>query len=285
MNSPPIGAATGRAAEAVAEAMGAAVPAKTKGSSARNGTAEAAFEALASAAVPALVRAVRAGVAAASGSRAPVTGYATVSTAKRTSSSAAKGPLAFLKDPALSIEEKLLRLLSHLSEKWEKEMQAKLEQMGDGGGTSSSSSSSSGGLLKGVASAFSKALGGSATGIAGAALGALKTPAVRAMLEKLGGPVLGAAASAMGFPAAAPALIKYGGSIVGAAADVASSVGEAQGASTTGTGGKAISDAKRQQLTLEIQRLYEKQKEMFSLVSAISRVSHETRSAVIGNIR
>jgi hypothetical protein len=52
-----------------------------------------------------------------------------------------------------------------------------------------------------------------------------------------------------------------------------------------GTGGKAMSDAKRQQLTLEIQRLYEKQKEMFNLVSNISRISHETRSGVIGNIR
>jgi hypothetical protein len=281
MISPTTGAATGRLAEAVAEATGAAVPTQTAPPAPRTGIPDGVLEALAAAAAPALVRAVRAGIAAATRGTTPVAGYAPAAGTKRSSSSAAKGPLDFLRDPKLSIEEKLMRLLSYLNEKWEKEMQAKLDEMGTGeGGTASSSSK--GGLLKGVESAFSKALGGS--GLAGAALSALKIPGVRAALEKIGGPVLGAAASAMGFPAAAPALIKYGGSIVGAAADLASSLGETQ-ASTSGTGGKAMSDAKRQQLTLEIQRLYEKQKEMFTLVSNIMRVSHETRSAVIGNIR
>ena len=41
-----------------------------------------------------------------------------------------------------------------------------------------------------------------------------------------------------------------------------------------------------QQLELmKLQRLQEKQKEMFSTVSAILRMQHETRSAIIGNIR
>lgn len=274
--------------------------------------------------LPALIRAGRA-MASAVRNRRTTPGYA--ATARE--SSAAKGPLSFLKDPRLSIEEKLMRLLAYQNEKWEKEMQGKLDQLAEGEDGQSSSKTSSktpsgssdgalggvgglfsqvfgGDLLGGVGGAFSQAFGGNLLGgafggdLLGGAAGVLKLPGVRTALEKVGGPVLGAAASALGFPAAAPLLVKYGGKILGAAAgavtsavpDSAGSTGaKATDAKTTGakeTGakdGKAMSDAKRQQLTMEIQRLYEKQKEMFSLVSAIMRVSHETRSTVIGNIR
>lgn len=271
----PITGVVGRATEAVADLAraGAATAPRTPDASAR--LAEAAVRALASAAGPLLSRAARA-LAEMIRGRAAVAGYAASPAAARASASRPTGALAFLQDKTLSIEEKLMRLLAHLSEKWEKEMQAKLDEMAAGEGGKKSSSK---GVLGGVAGAFSKALG--VTGIGGALAGALKLPGVRAALEKLGGPVLGAAASALGFPAAAPALVRYGGAIFGAAADAASS---AAGAAATSEG-KGISDAKRQQLTLEIQRLYEKQKEMFGLVSSILRVSHETRSAVIGNIR
>ncbi len=305
-----IASAPGPLAGAPAETKGSADAAKTKRPPSGAALDASTLEALAAAAAPALVTVLRAGAAALSRSRGEVAGYAT-SGGKRTSSSAPKGPLGFLKDPKLSIEEKLLRLLSHLSEKWEKEMQGKLDEMAGAEGAQSSSSSSSGGggllqgvtdalsgvlggsggggLLQGVLGAFSGAFGGGGAG--GGLLGLLKIPGVQAAIEKIGGPVLGAAASALGFPAAAPALVKYGGSVLGAVAGAASAAGEAKGSgssgtsSTAATGGKAMSDAKRQQLTLEIQRLYEKQKEMFNLVSNISRISHETRSGVIGNIR
>ncbi len=241
---------------------------------------------------PAIARTARL-VANAVRNRRTTPGYAAPG---RASSSAAKGPLDFLKDPKLSIEDKLLRLLAYQNEKWENEMQAKLDQLAEAeGGPSTSTSSktssrtsskkSSGGALGELAGVFSKALGGD---VIGAAAGALKVPGVRTALEKLGGPVLGAAASALGFPAAAPLLVKYGGKIMGAAAGAAASALRDPGSTSAKAGStdeKKMSDAKRQQLTLEIQRLYEKQKEMFSLVSACLRVSHETRSAVIGNIR
>lgn len=306
-----------------AEPQGAADAAKAKSQAPTSRLDKAAIEALVGVAVPALVKAVRAGTAALSRSRGEVAGYA--ASGHRTSSPGAKGPLAFLKDPKLSIEEKLMRLLSHLSEKWEKEMQGKLDEMSGAEGAQSSSPSAQpagggGGLLQGVAQALSGAFGGSggaggagggllqgvlgafagafgggggggAAGAGGGLLGMLGSPMVQGALEKLGGPVLGAAASALGFPAAAPALVKYGGPVLGAVAGAASAFGGAQGngaagaSGASGTGSKAMSDAKRQQLTLEIQRLYEKQKEMFNLVSNISRISHETRSGVIGNIR
>jgi hypothetical protein len=285
-------APTQRVADALADAAASAAPPRSgRARSTPNGTrvppkkettsATVPLEALLSAA-PALARTARAVVSAVARNRSAVAGYATGARTSRARSSPAKGPLAFLKDPKLSIEEKLMRLLAHQNEKWEKEMQAKLDQLAGGeAGGASSSSSKSGGALGGVAGAFAKALG--VGSLAGAAAGALKVPGVRAALEKVGGPVLGAAASALGFPAAAPALVRYGGAIVGVAADAASAFSGDEG--TNKTGGKAMSDSKRQQLTLEIQRLYEKQKEMFSLVSSIMRVSHETRSSVIGNIR
>ena len=53
-----------------------------------------------------------------------------------------------------------------------------------------------------------------------------------------------------------------------------------------GAAGDAGLPSSEQQVELmKLQRLQEKQKEMFNTVSAILRMQHETRSAIIGNIR
>lgn len=233
--------------------------------------------------------------------RSSSAGYATstsrATTSKTSTSKAgtsAGDPLSFLKDPKLSIEEKLLRLLSFLNEKWEKEMQQKMDQIAAGEGTAkssakkSSSSKKSGGLLGGLGGVIKSALGP-----AGIALEALKIPAVRTFLSKIGGPVLAAGATALGFPQVAPLLLKHGPKIIELAAGVASSLDGAGEKSSSGSGsttttkasGEKLSDAERQRLTLEIQRIYEKQKEMFTLVSNILRVGHDTRMSIVNNVR
>lgn len=233
---------------------------------------------------PAIARTARL-VASAVRNRRTTPGYASTARA----SSAPKNPLAFLNDPKLSIEEKLMRLLAYQSEKWQKEMQEKLNEIaahdsGESSKASSSKKKSSGGVLGGVADAFGKAFGGGSVGsVVGAAL---KVPGVRTALEKLGGPALGAAASALGFPQAAPLLAKHGGKVLVAAANAASSLGSGASQASGATGNDSGTKEVKQKLALmQIQALQEKQQEMFGLVSGILRATHNTRMGVIGNIR
>lgn len=215
-------------------------------------------------------------------------GYAPSAKAKPSKSD----PLSFLKDPRLSIEDKLMRLLGYLNQQWEKEMQAKLDQIGQGEAAKGAASKPAGtkkkgGLLGGLAGAVSSVLGP-----AGIALEALKVPAVRTMLAKIGGPVLAAGATALGFPQLAPLLLRHGPKLVEVAAGVASALDGKAGASGSGSsssstsgGAKAMSDSERQTLLMEIQRIQQKQQEMFGLVSNILKANHDTRSSIIGNIR
>jgi hypothetical protein len=195
-----------------------------------------------------------------------------------------------------------MRLLAYLNDKWEKDLQKKMKELGASQGATSSSSStgsstakkkSSGGLLGGLggvvkaATAFFPA--------AGVALEVLKEPAAREVLGKVGGPALAAGATALGFPQLAPLALQYGPQLVDLAAGVATSVGSApaatsatksSGAAATKPDGAGLSSDKDAQLKLmEIQRIMEQQKEMFALVSNILRASHDGRMAVIQNVR
>ena len=87
--------------------------------------------------------------------------------------------------------------------------------------------------------------------------------------------------------------MKLGPQLASGALDLAKAIG-AETKATAASGprlralrsGKTELSSSEQQLELmKLQRLQEKQKEMFSMVSAIFRMQHETRSAIIGNIR
>ncbi len=212
----------------------------------------------------------------------------TSATSAKTSSSA----LSFLSDPRLSIEEKLMKLMAYLNDKYEKEMQAKLDEL-NGGGTGAKASSAGttkkkGGILGAIGSAVSSVIG---KDTAKAITGFLKLPGVKAVLGKIGGPVLAAGATALGFPAAAPILLKYGSKVVDLAADVVSEAASSSGASgATSSGGSSASSSaagkpNEQMVMLEVQRLMDKQKEMFSMTSNILKASHDTRMAVVNNVR
>ncbi len=314
--------------------------------------------------------------------RSSVAGWAArpaPSPAPRASASSAKatGEFAFLSDPKLTIEEKLMRLLAALSERWEKEMQAKMDQIAadenneagakSGGSSTKKSSGKTGtggggasGLLGGIGDVFSGILGGGGGGGGllggigglfgvlgggggaggggllgglggilsgvmggaggfGGALDLLKDPGVKDLLGKISGPVLAAAASALGCPMAAPILMQLGPALVDGAASLASagdqdapaasgrtsgstrssgstrtsdsssSRASSSSSSSSGTSGasgdKKMSDSQRQLLMMEIQRIYERQKEMFGIVSNILKASHDTRMNAVNNIR
>ena len=213
-----------------------------------------------------------------------------------TSPSSSSGALAFLKDGRLSVEERLARLMVHLSDKYEKQLEQKLQQYanleeGKATSTSGSAKAKSGGgtasLKEGVSALFSKAGVGKLLGSA----------TVQKLVGQVAGPVLAGAATALGMPFLAAPLLKAGpllGSVLAGAASAAGS-GAASGSKATststskGSSGSSSSSApsapSEKRLMTEIQILQEKQKEMFSLVSNVLRSMHDTKMAVIGNVR
>lgn len=201
------------------------------------------------------------------------------------STSSSSGSLAFLKDARLSVEEKLARLMIHLSGKYEKELEKKLQQYSDlesGKATPNSAkkstASKSGSLWDGVSSLLSKAGLGKLLGGA----------TVQKLLGQVAGPVLAGAATALGMPALAPALLKAGplvGSVLSGATSALSGGTTTAASSSSSTSGSGSAAPSEKQIMTEIQILQEKQKEMFTLVSNILRSLHDTKMAVIGNIR
>jgi hypothetical protein len=243
------------------------------------------------------------------------------STSKSTSTAKKAGPLAFLDDSKLSVEEKLMRLLAYLNDKWDKDLDKKMKELQSVDQPAAKSSSSSGGtprssgggLLGSVASLVNVAK--QFFPQVGIAMSLLENPVARAALSKLGGPVLAAAATAAGFPQLAPLALRYGSTLVDVAVGVATSLGteaaSGDGASSVSAGpiaaattsaattsaatsgstgstsgaGTLSSDRKAQVKLMEIQRIMDQQKEMFSLVSNCLRTGHDTRMAIIQNVR
>jgi hypothetical protein len=304
----------------------------------------------------------------------------------KSSTGKASGALAFLDDPKLSVEEKLLRLLSYLNDKWNKELDQKMKEFKQpasgtaSAGTSSAGagaatkapSSSSGGLLKKAVGYASKAIPG-----LGVSLEVMKEPAVRSFTKAVAGPALAAVATYYGQPQLAPIALKLGPELADAAANAASAVtdgdggsppsspsssgilsglfsgassgessgilsgltsgfssgtssgdssgilsgltsslssgtssassgilsgifsggssasasgsssspGASSGAKTQETASGIGSDRDAQLRLMEMQRILDQQKEMFSLVSNMLRSTHETRMAVVQNLR
>jgi len=245
-------------------------------------------------------RATAAGAGYAQSASAATSSSKSATTSSKTSTSAKSGPLAFLDDSKLSVEDKLMRLLAYLNDKWDKDIDKKMKEIGAGAGaTSSAASAGSASASKpkeksGILGSIVKAAKEFFPGV-GIAAEALANPAVRALATKVGGPVLAAAATALGFPELAPALLKYGPQVVDLASGAASAFVDAGGAAAPASGGAtasaaasdgaATSDRKVQQRLMEIQRIIDQQKEMFSLVSNMLRSTHETRMAVIQNVR
>jgi hypothetical protein len=214
-----------------------------------------------------------------------------------TSSSSASGSLAFLKDPRLSVEEKLARLMIHMSDKYDKELEKKMQQLADlesgkatgssKSGSSSGSSESSGGFLSsltsGIGSLFSKVGLGNLFGEGG----------IGGVLGQIAGPVLSGAATALGMGGIAGLILKGGsllgglfsGATSGASGTTSSGTSASSKKATSSSGTSGKDGPSEKQLMTEIQILQEKQKQMFTLVSNVLRSLHDTKMAVINNLR
>ncbi|WP_242395813.1 hypothetical protein [Anaeromyxobacter oryzisoli] len=227
-------------------------------------------------------------------------GYASKTSATTTATSK---DLAFLSDAKLSTDDKLFRFMAYMSSKYDAQLEQKMKELGGGApasGTLSSSSSASkkkglfGGLLGKVVKA---AFPGAAL-----SLDLLKNKTVQGLVKSVSGPVLSAAATALGAPQLAPVLLKAGPDVATALIGVAehldldagsgSGSAKASGASSSGSGASKASSAsssgtaKNEQMQLmELQRLYEKQKEMMTLVSNLMRAQHDMRMNAINNVR
>jgi len=256
-------------------------------------------------------------------SKAAASGKSTkASTAKKTTTSAAKKTtttskagyasttslpkdLAFLRDPKLNVEEKLMRLAAYLSEKGDAEIQKKMEELT--GGATGKASSKEGTTTKAATKPKKKGFWSKALDsvkvmfpAVGLSMQLLKTPATKAALKQIGGPVLAAAATALGFPQAAPALLKYGPQAVDLAAGALQAVEKAataeekaaaepsasSSASGASAGASGTGSPKNEQLQMmELTQLMERQKLMMTTLSSMLKSMHDTKSQIIGNLR
>ena len=256
--------------------------------SAKSGTARA-TTAKASTAKPATAKATTGKATTAKAA----TGKATSAKAGYASASA---DFAFLKDKTLSVEEKLFRFMCAIAQRNDDEVLQKMEEMKGGAAKAApGGSSSSGGSKKssGVSVWSALKLAVPALGLASKVIGDAK---LKSMLKQLSGPVLAAAATALGLPTLAPLALSAGPGVVSAILDGklgGSGAAAGEGAGSSGSSGASgsgasttASSAKNEQVQLmELQRLVDKQKEMFGMVSNILRAQHDTRMSIIGNVR
>ncbi|BDG06130.1 hypothetical protein [Anaeromyxobacter oryzae] len=218
------------------------------------------------------------------------------STAKAPTAKAptAKAPLGFLSDTKLSVDERLFRLMMYVSDKYEKELDKKLKEIQTKAAStpaSGSASKSSGSKKK---SSLLGNLGGVLKAVAAPGLALLDIKEVQSVAKVVAGPALAAGATALGFPQAAPALMQLGPQIVGAASQLSTTLDALGGSSSGGgasSGGSSSSSSSSgtpeidQVQIMELQRVMEKQKEMFGLVSNILGSMHQTRMSIINNVR
>ena len=204
------------------------------------------------------------------------------------------GDWSFLSDPSLSLEEKLSRFMIAVQKKLGDELTEKMSdykaKYGEGG--TETKSQESGGFLGSILGAIFPA-----GGIFDKVLGGLEKLLGEA-LKSLGGPLLAALATAVGLPALAPAALKVGESLGKAlASSTTTSKAKTTKATTTksstGSTSKAPSTPKKAEPgspderleMLEIQRLVEKQNQLFTLVSNLMKSMHDTSMVAIQNVR
>jgi len=226
-------------------------------------------------------------------------GYAkaatTASTAKDKAAAGPKitGEWSFLTDPSLSVEEKLARFMMAVQKKLDGELTQKMkdykakygeggtEAKGDGGGFF-------GTLLKVICPPLA---------IADSIFGGVDE-FLKDALQVLGGPLLAALATAVGLPMLAPAALALGeglGAMLGGGSTPAKPKSGSSGTTKDKTPTKPKTDPKagtgeagspdERLEMLEIQRLVEKQNQMFTLVSNVMKGMHETTMVAIQNIR
>jgi hypothetical protein len=112
---------------------------------------------------------------------------------------------------------------------------------------------------------------------------------VKDVVKQMSGPLLAAGVTALGFPQLAPVALKLSpaiadflGGLLGGALDPAPATSSSS--SSTSSAAKA-QERDPQMILMEVQLLMERQKELFSMISATMRANHETRMAAVHNLR
>jgi hypothetical protein len=240
-------------------------------------------------------------------------GYATAASA---SASAAKpkasagpkitGEWSFLTDASLSVEEKLARFMAAVQKKLDGELTQKMEdykaKYGEGG-TEAKEKDDGGGIFGTILKVLVPPLA-----IADSIFGGVDE-FLKDALQALGGPVLAALATAVGLPMLAPAALALGqglGAMVAGESSTAkktpakktdtktdASKDKTPAKGTTaakpktdpkaGTGEAGSPDERLQML--EIQRLVDKQNQLFTLVSNVMKSMHDTSMVAVQNLR
>ena len=243
------------------------------------------------------------------GSGAGYAKVATTSAAKTGSGTKAPAEWSFLSDPSLSVEEKLSRFMIAVQKKMDDELNDKMNdykaRYGEGG---TETKKEDGGFFGNILGAIFPGAGGGG-GIFDSLFGGLGGMLGDA-LKSFGGPLLAALASAVGLPMLAPAAMKVGESLGGALAGALKGTTAKGGTSSStkaggSTGTKSTSTAKSTSTSkssttaqkgeagspderlemLEIQRLVEKQNQLFTLVSNLMKGMHETAMVAVQNVR
>lgn len=217
---------------------------------------------------------------------------------------------AFLRDPKLSIEEKLSRFIGLLMTKSEQDLLRQMEKMAPG----STAAAASGGGATGTGgtggAAKPKATKFSLWGLAKSVFPALNLASqvvgdaqLKKLASQLSGPVLAAACTAVGLPQLAPLAQKYGPQLVGALAKditldlglltgggggggsgAAAGAGGAASGTAAKAGGAEAATSEKAQL-MELQRLQDRDRELFSLFSNMLKAMHDARMTAIQNVR
>ena len=230
-------------------------------------------------------------------------GYAEAATpAAAAKEKAAAGPKitgewSFLTDPSLSVEEKLARFMMAVQKKLDGELTQKMKdykaKYGEGG---TETKKDEGGIFSTILKVICPPLA-----IADAVFGGVDE-FLNDALRALGGPVLAALATAVGLPMLAPAALALGqglGAMLAGGSTAAKPKSGSSGTTKDKTTTKPKTDPKAGPKTgsgeagspderlemLEIQRLVEKQNQMFTLVSNVMKGMHETTMVAIQNIR
>jgi hypothetical protein len=100
----------------------------------------------------------------------------------------------------------------------------------------------------------------------------------------LGGPALAGLATALGLPQLAPIALKHGGDLAQLAFKAVGSAASSSEGTSAPAAGEAGSPDERIAM-MELQRLVEKQQQMFTAISNAMRAMHDTQMAAIHNIR
>lgn len=227
-------------------------------------------------------------------------GYAAAkaSTAKAPTGPKITGEWSFLSDPSLSIEDKLARFMIAAQKKLDDDLTKRMEEYrakyGEGG--TEAKKEDGGGFLGSILKAVFPPIA-----IADAIFGDLDG-FLKDALKSLGGPLLAALATAVGMPTLAPAALKVGDALADAFTGGSSGTKKASTPKAGGTGKGATTakktttpkeeTAKKEAGTpderlemLEIQRLVEKQNQLFTLVSNVMKSMHDTAMVAVQNVR